>query len=147
MITLFSIGFTSTTAENFFNRLKQAGVRKVIDTRLWPDAQLSGFAKRKDLGFFLKNLAEADYEHNPVLAPSEDILRDYKDKKINWSEYERRYIDLLKFRRVAEILHPSDLDHSAFLCAECTADFCHRRLLVEYLQKSWPDSSIVIKHL
>jgi uncharacterized protein (DUF488 family) len=77
MITLFTIGFTGTTAENFLNRLKQAGVRKVIDTRLWPDTQLSGFAKRKDLDFFLKNLAEADYEHNPVLAPSEDILRDY----------------------------------------------------------------------
>lgn len=147
MITLFTIGFTGTTAENFFYRLKQAGIKKVIDTRLWPDTQLSGFAKRKDLGFFLSNLVQANYEHNPLLAPSEDILRDYKDKKINWSEYEHRYIGLLKSRRVNGILQPAGLDHAAFLCAECTADFCHRRLLVEYLQKSWPSSNIIIKHL
>ena len=147
MIVLFTIGFTGTTAENFFNRLKQASVKKVIDTRLWPDTQLSGFAKRKDLGFFLKNLAQADYEHNPLLAPSEDILKDYKDKKINWAEYKVRYNDLLRSRRVAEMLKPNEIDHTAFLCAECTTDFCHRRLLAEYLQQSWPDSNIIIKHL
>jgi uncharacterized protein (DUF488 family) len=49
---IFTIGFTDTTAEDFFNRLQQSGVRKVIDTRLWAETQLSGFAKKKDLPFF-----------------------------------------------------------------------------------------------
>ena len=30
----FTIGFTKTTAEDFFDRLQRAGVRTVIDVRL-----------------------------------------------------------------------------------------------------------------
>lgn len=78
---IFTIGFTGTTAENFFSRLSQAGVRKVIDTRLWADTQLSGFARKTDLPFLLKNLSGANYEHKIDLAPSENILKDFKTKK------------------------------------------------------------------
>lgn len=76
---IFTIGFTGSSAENFFGRLKRAGVKKVIDTRLWAGSQLSGFAKKQDLPYFLKELAGADYEYRQELAPSEDILKAYKD--------------------------------------------------------------------
>ena len=46
-LKLFTIGFTDSTAEHFFWRIKQAGVKKVMDTRLWA-GKLSSFAK-KDL--------------------------------------------------------------------------------------------------
>ncbi len=84
---IFTIGFTGKTAEQFFGLLRNAGVRKVIDTRRWPDTQLSGFAKKKDLPFFLNNLTKIEYEPRLDLAPTEDILRDYKDKKITWANY------------------------------------------------------------
>jgi uncharacterized protein (DUF488 family) len=147
MTTLFTIGFTGTTAENFFRRLADAKVRKVIDTRLWPDTQLSGFAKRKDLGYFLKNLVGIDYEYNGLLAPDERLLKDAKAKRIDWPAYERRYLDLLQSRHIAAKLSPQAVDHAAFLCAEAKPDQCHRRLLVEYLQKSWSEHRIIIKHL
>jgi uncharacterized protein (DUF488 family) len=146
-LKLFTIGFTKKTAETFFSRLKQAGVRKVIDTRLWPDTQLSGFARKKDLPYFLRNLAAMDYEHHLSLAPDKPLLQDHKDGKINWAQYETRYLELLKQRRIAEKFLPQEFSDCCFLCAEHKPEHCHRRLLVEYLQKEWPENTIEIVHL
>jgi uncharacterized protein (DUF488 family) len=145
-LKIFTIGFTGTTAEGFFDRLRQVGVRKVIDTRLWADTQLSGFAKKRDLPFFLKNLSGVDYEHRIDLAPSENILKDFKDKKISWLEYEARYLELLDTRQVADKLNPEYVAGTCFLCAERTPHHCHRRLLAEYLQRKWK-SAMEIVHL
>ncbi len=136
-LKIFTIGFTGTTAENFFSRLRQAGVQKVIDTRLWADTQLSGFARKKDLPFLLKSLSGADYEHKIDLAPSENILKDLKNKEISWPEYESRYLQLLHDRHIADKLSASDVADTCLLCAEKTSHNCHRRLLAEYLQKEW----------
>jgi len=134
---IFTIGFAGTTAENFFDRLRGAGVKKVIDTRLWADTQLSGFAKKRDLPFLLQNLSGAAYEHKIDLAPSENILKDFKNKKIDWPEYESRYLQLLHDRHIADTLTPDDVSDTCFLCAEKTPHHCHRRLLAEYLQREW----------
>lgn len=136
-LKIFTIGFTGTTAENFFDRLRRAGVKKVIDTRLWADTQLSGFAKKRDLPFLLQNLSGAAYEHKIDLAPSENILKDFKNKKIGWPEYESRYLQLLHDRHIADTLVQDDVSSACFLCAEKTPHYCHRRLLAEYLQREW----------
>ncbi len=136
-IKIFTIGFTGSTAENFFSRLRDAGVKKVIDTRLWADTQLSGFAKKRDLPFLLQNLASSAYEHKIDLAPSETILKDFKDKKISWPEYESRYLQLLHDRHIADKLSANETTDTCFLCAEKTPHHCHRRLLAEYLQREW----------
>lgn len=145
-LRIFTIGFTGSTAENFFSRLRDAGVQKVIDTRLWADTQLSGFAKKRDLPFLLKNLSGAAYEHKIDLAPSENILKDFKDKRIGWPEYEDRYLQLLHDRRIAEKLTSDDVTGSCFLCAEKTPHQCHRRLLAEYLKREW-NIAMEIVHL
>jgi uncharacterized protein YeaO (DUF488 family) len=137
MFKIFTIGFTGSTAENFFSRLRDSGVKKVIDTRLWADTQLSGFAKKRDLPFLLQNLSGAAYEHKIDLAPSENILKDFKDKKIQWPEYEDRYLQLLHDRHIADTLTQNDVNDTCFLCAEKTSHHCHRRLLAEYLQREW----------
>jgi uncharacterized protein (DUF488 family) len=134
---IFTIGFTGSTAENFFSRLRSAGVKKVIDTRLWADTQLSGFAKKRDLPFLLQNLSGSAYEHKIDLAPSENILKDFKDKKISWPEYESRYLQLLHDRHIADKLSANEVADTCFLCAEKTPHHCHRRLLAEYLQREW----------
>lgn len=145
-IRIFTIGFTGSSAEHFFGRLTKAGVRKLIDTRRWPGSQLSGFARKQDLPYFLKTLAGCGYEHRQELAPSEDILKDYKDKKIDWPHYERRYLALLTQRGIAGILCSEEVHKACFLCAEATAECCHRRLLAEYLQREW-GVPIAITHL
>ena len=145
-IKIFTIGFAGTSAEHFFGRLKNAGVEKIIDTRLWADTQLAGFAKKKNLPYFLKNLADAGYEHRVELAPSEDILKDYKNKKIDWAGYVVRYNQLLADRQIVQRLAPEDVSCGCFLCSEPTPEYCHRRLLAEYLQREW-DRPVEIVHL
>jgi len=144
-IVLYTIGFTATTAENFFERLKNNSVKKIIDARLNTKSQLSGFAKNVDLSFFLKKIIKADYLHVPEYAPTQEILNNYRNKNIDWKEYENLYINLIKKRKVEQLLNANELDKSCLLCSESEATFCHRRLLAEYLKKKI--KLLSIKHL
>ena len=72
------IGFTKKSAEKFFESLKKAKARHVVDVRLNNVSQLAGFSKKKDLEYFLENLCHMDYVHVPSLAPTKDMLDDYK---------------------------------------------------------------------
>ncbi len=86
---IFTIGFTQTTAEDFFGRLKSHRIERLLDVRLFNSSQLAGFAKRDDLAYFLRELVGARYEHAPLLAPSREILDSYKkSKEMSWPEYE-----------------------------------------------------------
>ncbi len=96
--TLFTIGFTGKSAEQFFSKLQKAGVRRLIDTRLNNISQLAGFAKRRDLEYFLGKIVGIEYEHDTELAPTKDILDSYKKKRITWEDYERRF-NALMFER------------------------------------------------
>ena len=98
-INLYTIGFTEKTAEQFFTLLQKAGIKKILDIRLNNVSQLSGFAKGKDLSYFAKTILNADYEHNIDLAPTKELLNDFKDKKIDWEQYENQYIDIINKRR------------------------------------------------
>ena len=71
---LFTIGFTKTSAQNFFERLKNAKVRRIIDVRKNNVSQLAGFAKEKDLKYFSKEIGNIDYFHNLELAPTKIVL-------------------------------------------------------------------------
>lgn len=143
MIKLFTIGFTEKTAETFFSLLKSAGVKKIIDTRLNNVSQLAGFAKGKDLEFFSKAIIDAGYEHKINLAPTKELLSDYRDKKINWDQYEKEYISILDNRNILNDIDFAQLDGSCLLCSEHQPDKCHRRLLAEYLKKANIDVEII----
>lgn len=137
-----TIGFTQTTAERFFNRLVDAGVERLLDVRLNNSSQLAGFAKAKDLPYFLRELANVTYEHQPLLAPTQELLDDYKKRKGDWAAYEHDFLDLMERRRVHEVLSPAEFEQrTALLCSEATAEHCHRRLVCEFLAERWPDVS------
>lgn len=67
---IYSIGFTQTTAERFFERLRESRVRRLLDVRRNPGSQLSGFAKGRDLPFFLRELVGAEYALSTSTSPS-----------------------------------------------------------------------------
>jgi hypothetical protein len=56
-------------------------VKRVIDTRLNNVSQLAGFAKKADLEYFLKFIGGIEYVHILDLAPTQDILDEYKKIK------------------------------------------------------------------
>jgi len=143
---IFSIGFTQKTAQQFFGSLKQAGVRRLVDVRLNNVSQLAGFAKKQDLPFFLRELCDAAYVHEPLLAPTQEMLDRYKKHSGNWAEYEKGFLALMAEREIDRALSRSHFKlPSALLCSESSPNQCHRRLVLEYLREKW--GGIEITHL
>jgi uncharacterized protein (DUF488 family) len=133
-VEVYTIGFGGHSAEEFFGKLKRAGIRRLVDVRRNNVSQLAGFTKRDDLAYFLHAILAAEYLHDLRLAPSDEILKAYRGKALSWTEYERRFIEELDQRGVARELAAGDLETpTVLLCSEPTADRCHRRLVLEYL--------------
>ena len=144
-IKIYTIGSTQTSAEEFFGKLIKAGVKKIVDVRLNNSSQLAGFAKRDDLRYFLKSLGNIGYIHMPLLAPTEDILTEYKKNKGDWSIYEKKFLAIMAERRIENVVSPADLDQACLLCSEHLPEHCHRRLVAEYLKGKW--GNVEIAHL
>lgn len=147
MITLFTIGFTKKNARKFFNLLKNAGVKKLVDIRINNSSQLAGFAKGADLEFFMREICDAEYLHITDLAPTKDLLKNYQDKVIDWKGYTNVFNNLMESRKIAERYRIEDFDKCCFLCTEETPEKCHRRLVAEYFKKQNPDKDVNIIHL
>jgi uncharacterized protein (DUF488 family) len=145
-MTTYTIGFTQKSASRFFSLLMEAEVRKLIDVRLNNVSQLAGFAKRDDLRFFLKAIGNVEYEHLPELAPTKDILDAYKKKQISWDAYEQQFVNLIEKRNIEKAVSPSELDGSCLLCSEHKPHHCHRRLIIDYLNRRW-GASLDVVHL
>ena len=141
-----TIGFTKTTAQGFFNRLKEAGVKRLIDVRLHNSSQLAGFAKAEDLPYFLKELCGADYVHEPLLAPTEEIMGAFKKEKGPWDVFQRDFLGLMAERKIEKQLKPEMFRNACLLCSEDTPHQCHRRLVCEYLNGKW-DGRLEVRHL
>ena len=142
---ILTVGFTKKSAERFFGMLRKAGTRKVVDVRINNISQLSGFAKKNDLAYFLRQLCDVDYVHLPNLAPTKEMLDTYKKRRGSWEDYERRFIDLMAERRIEDKIKPETLEDACLLCSEDKPHRCHRRLVAEYLKKHW--GNVEIEHL
>jgi uncharacterized protein (DUF488 family) len=140
---IYTIGFTQTTAEFFFGRLRNAGIQRLLDTRFYHSSPFAGFAKAKDLPYFLKELVDAEYEHEPLLAPTEELLDEYRSnrkEKGAWESYVAGFQELMAERQIETALQQDDFEvRTALLCSEVTAERCHRRLICEYLAEHWPE--------
>ena len=142
----FTIGFTQKSAKHFFSVIKNNDVSRIIDVRLNTSSQLAGFAKKTDLGYFLKELCDADYIHMPDLTPTKPMLDSYKNKTITWDNYADKFTNLMAQRHIERTINKNILDNGCLLCSEHEPHQCHRRLVVEYLNKNW-DSTIEVVHL
>ncbi len=144
-INLFTICFTQKSAQTFFDTLIQAGVRRVVDTRLNNVSQLAGFTKRSDLEYFLQKIANIKYVHLLDLAPTKEILDAYKKNNGDWQTYEKQFLQLITDRKIEQTVSPDLLDGACLLCSEPTPHHCHRRLVAEYLSQKL--GTIKIHHL
>ncbi len=146
---LCTIGFTGKTAEEFFALLSNAGVQQVIDIRQNRSGQLSGFSKHPDLSFFLKEIAGIQYLHEPLLAPTPELLKTYRRSK-DWPTYETNFLTVMKQRGIPATLDTSLWPPSiALLCSEPGPEKCHRRLVAELLAGYWREQGydVEIRHL
>ena len=142
---LYTIGFTQKRAEVFFDLLRSNGVQRLIDIRVHPDGQLAGFTRKDDLPYFLSKLAAGcQYCHMLKLAPTKEILKDYRTDS-DWDRYVQRFETLMDERCIPEILDRQEFEAlaSCLLCSEATPEKCHRRLVAERLAACWPDVEII----
>jgi len=142
---LYTIGFAQKRAEVFFELLRQHNVQRLVDIRLNQNGQLSGFAKKDDLPYFLSKLAAGClYVHLPDLAPTKEILDDYHSDA-NWLRYVARFEALLDERRIPEVLNRVEFEQltSCLLCSEPKPERCHRRLVADRIAARWPSVEVI----
>ena len=146
-MNVYTIGFTKKRAERFFDLVEGSGAKRIVDVRLRPDTQLSGFAKSSDLEYLLKRIAGIDYVHLPKLAPDKEMLDAYRKSKADdaWDVYERRFLELMREREVEKSVPRDIIETGCLLCSEAEPDKCHRRLVVEYLADCW--GNLQVQHL
>lgn len=71
-----------------------------------------------------------DIKEEKLLAPSENLLRNYKLGKVTIKEYIKEYTT-----QIEPILDNIIIDNgSILLCYEKSGDFCHRHILAELLR-------------
>lgn len=146
MVTLYTIGFTKKTLEDFTKMLKDNKITKLIDIRLNRNSQLSGFAKERDLKYILEKFLNIQYEVVPDLAPTKELLREYQEDR-DWGKYEKEFLKIIKDRHIEKFKNKilDEKEKVCFLCSEAEPDKCHRRLISEFFSKL--DSSVSVKHL
>ena len=101
---VYTIGFTQKNARTFFNLLRENNVKKVIDIRLNNTSQLAAFAKGEDLKFFLTEFCKIDYIHDTAFAPTEVLLKGYKNKEVSWLDYEKEFSRIMERRNIKEYI-------------------------------------------
>jgi uncharacterized protein (DUF488 family) len=141
---IYTIGFTQKSAEEFFSLLKSNDIERIVDIRVHPGGQLAGFAKDRDLAFFLRELAGIDYVYQPELAPTDGLRKAYRAHK-DAAAWEAGYRQLLAERGM-----PGGLGRAMFedrvcclLCSEAEATYCHRKIAAEMMKEAWGDVDIV----
>jgi uncharacterized protein (DUF488 family) len=148
---LYTIGFTKRTASQFFEILKAHSIDLLIDVRLNNKSQLAGFTKGDDLPYFLKEICGAEYLQESAFAPTKEIFDAYKNKKIQWCDYEKKYLELINncdereqiCRKFAET--HMQYHNIVLLCSEPAPDKCHRRLAAEAICKA--NINVQLEHL
>ena len=131
MITLYTIGFTKKSAEQFFGLLRDNGVKQLVDVRISNSSQLAGFAKGKDLEFFTNEICHIPYIHIVDFAPTKELLDLWHKNEVTWTEYVEIYTKMLKDREIVKKYGVKSFDGACFLCSKDTPEQCHRRLLAE----------------
>ena len=140
---IFTIGFTKKSAEAFFTTVCASGAKRVVDVRLNNVSQLAGFSKRDDLRYFLRQICGVEYVQQPLLAPTQDLLDEYKKRKGDWQSYEQGFLEIMRQRRIEETVSRQVVGDACLLCSEDQPHHCHRRLVAEYLRDHWGDVEIV----
>lgn len=142
---LSTIGFTKKSAQRFFELLKQSGARRIVDVRLHNQSQLAGFAKRDDLAWIAHEVCGVEYIHVPDLAPTKELLSEYRQGNILWEDYESQFLELMRDRQIEATVSKEIVSEGCLLCSEDQPHFCHRRLVAEYLKEKW--GGLEINHL
>ena len=140
-----TIGFAKKSAQQFSELLRESGAKCIVDVRHHNASQLAGFAKKTDLAWFARELCGIDYVHVPSLAPTKELLSEYRQDHISWDTYETRFNALMKERRTETELSREDVSDGCLLCSEDQPHHRYRRLVADCLNRHW--GGLEVEHL
>ena len=121
-MTVFTIGFTKTSAADFFGRLTDAGVKTIVDVRLNNTSQLAGFAKAADLEYFLQAIGRHRLPARAgMLAPTQEIIDGWRKEKRPWEEFEARFKGLMAEREIEAAPDARSCSKAPACCAARTS--------------------------
>jgi uncharacterized protein (DUF488 family) len=121
--------------------LNNAGVKLLIDIRLWRVSRFVPWASGENIKSILKDR----YIYAPECSPTKELLSDYNGNRITWNEYEKIFNEIINHRMIDKQFPRDLLDGACLLCSEKNYEKCHRRLVAEYLSNNFANSKI--KHL
>lgn len=142
---VYTIGFTQKSAKKFFTLLRVNNVKMVLDIRLNNTSQLAAFAKGEDLKFFLTEFCNIEYMHDTMFAPTDALLKDYKNNKITWLDYEKIFEQIMDGRDIKKYIarRYAEKDSICLLCSEALPNQCHRRLVADKFKETLGDVQII----
>ncbi|HSP47838.1 MAG TPA: DUF488 domain-containing protein [Clostridiaceae bacterium] len=144
--TLYTIGFTKKSAEEFFTLLKENDIRMLLDIRLNNTNQLAGFTKQQDLEYFTRMLLGIPYVHDPRFAPQAETISTYRNGKGEFASFRKEFLETMEERGIRDVIreaYSSNLDHCCLLCSEKDADSCHRKIVAELMREVYPDLEVI----
>ncbi|MCG2660278.1 MAG: DUF488 domain-containing protein [Kiritimatiellae bacterium] len=130
--------------EEFIRRLQQHKVDAVIDIRLRNEGRFYKFASGRHINTLVE-AHEITYVHETRFAPTEEMLKAFQQTQ-DWPAYELAYKHLILTRELARLWREvaKQFQRPCLLCAEKSPEYCHRRLLAEYLSEA---ASASITHI
>ncbi|HEX3753681.1 MAG TPA: DUF488 domain-containing protein [Rhizomicrobium sp.] len=127
-MSLFTFGYEGLSIESFTVRLKEVGVKVVVDVRELPLSRKKGFSKTS-FAAALESVGIA-YKHLPVFGRPRPIRHRYK-RDGDWNRYEKAFNAYLATLEAAveELARFSNTTSACLVCFEIDFNFCHRSLV------------------
>jgi len=142
-LDLFSIGYESYDPQTFFLRLKMSDVDCLVDVRKSPISRKKGFSKRQ-----LDEAANRNsirYVHFGDLGAPKELREELKTTR-NYDLFFEKYREHLldHDESLGELINLIGNSRSCIMCLEHSCLHCHRRVLIETLQKKNRDIELTL---
>ncbi len=133
---VFTLGYEGLTIDAFLNKLIASNIMAVVDIRSNPQSMKYGFSKKSFSDYIEK--AGIKYFHIPELGVPSTMRKGLGINTSHEQLFQKYETDLLPKQKDAQIKLLDLIDaytRVVLVCFEADPFSCHRRTLVEYLQK------------
>ena len=136
MITVWTVGHSTRSGEEFVQILKAHGIQVLVDVRSFPGSRRYPQFNRAALAESLEQVG-IEYKHEPRLGGRRTPRKDSHNTAWKNASF-RAYADHMEteeFRNgVKDLLELAEKSRTAVMCAEALWWRCHRRLISDYLK-------------
>lgn len=133
--TIWTIGHSARTLENFINLLKIYNIELLADIRSYPGSRRYPHFNKNSLDISLAG-NHIEYIHIPELGGKRKPAKDSHHTEWKNASF-RAYADYMDsdtfYKGVTFLMNISGAKRTAVMCAEALWQHCHRRLVSDYL--------------